>query len=197
MKYIEVKGIISFLGVAIDADTLLSRETNTLPVSLRGIETDKHRGFTRASDSRVKYCKKGTEIWNSRQISIVSYGELVEVAKAMGLPQIMPQWLGANICISGIPNLSSLPPSSRLFISGNSPVLYITEENLPCIHPGRLIRSYYPNKRGLEKLFPRAAMNKRGLLAVVERPGIFIKGEEVTAKIPILKPYETTRIIAD
>ncbi len=196
MKYIEVKGIISFLCVATNPDDLQSRETNILPAEFDGISADKHSGITRRSDSRVKFCKKGTEIWNSRQISVVSHEELHQISCEMGLPQIMPQWLGANICISGIPNLSSLPPSTRLISSHKTaPFLYVTEENLPCIHPGKLIQIYYPGIPNLEQLFPKVAMHKRGVVAVVEKPGIFIKGEEIIARIPIFKPY-TTEILA-
>ena len=46
-------------------------------------------------------------IRNDRQISIVSAEELALIAKELHVPEVKPEWLGANLLISGIPNLSA------------------------------------------------------------------------------------------
>lgn len=71
--------------------------------------------------AREPMYERGTEIFNRRQISIVSMEECDEIAEAMGIPNILPEWLGANIAISGFPSLTSLKEGSRIIFPSGAP----------------------------------------------------------------------------
>ena len=114
-------------------------------VTFAGLEGDRHAGLTHKSDSRTPYYRRGTEIRNVRQVSLISVEELQEIARRMDLPALEPEWLGANLLIQGIPDLTMIPPSSRLYFPDDT-VLVIDSENNPCIHPGKVIQSHFPER---------------------------------------------------
>ena len=149
---------------------------------LEGIIGDKHAGFTRASDSQTPEYQRGTLIRNNRQWSAVSPEELSLIAESMGIPFIDPAWLGANLALSGIPNLTELPKGTKLRFPEET-VLLIEGENMPCTGPGEVIASKYPEKGLKANSFPKAAFGKRGLIGVVERPGIIKLNDVVTVQI--------------
>ncbi|MEW5872952.1 MAG: DinB family protein [Chloroflexota bacterium] len=167
-----------------DPDSLVTARQPQVVVNFSGLEGDKHSGFTRPSDGRTPYYPRGTGIRNDRQVSIVSVEELEQVAAALGLPEILPEWLGANLLLSGIPNLTQLPTRTRLVFS-HGVVLSVTGENLPCTGPGKVLQDHY-NQDGLATQFPQAAIQRRGLVAVVEKPGILWPGEQVEIERPAL-----------
>ena len=164
-------------------DRLESDRWEQVRVTLEGFEGDKHAGLTRRSDARTPYFKRGTIIRNSRQVTLVSLEELAEIAAAMNLPLIEPEWLGANLLLSGLPNLTFLPPSTRLFFPQEA-VLVVEGENEPCRGPGNVIQNRYPDVPKLANKFPKAAVHKRGLLAWVERAGMIKTGDRVTIEVP-------------
>ena len=89
-------------------------------VNFEGFEGETHGGLTRASCSRtLRQYPRGTEIRNVRQITILSQEELTEIAEKMGIPALNPAWVGANLILSGIPDLTLLPPSSRLIFEND------------------------------------------------------------------------------
>jgi hypothetical protein len=63
-------------------------------------------------------------------------------------------------------------------------VLVIDSENNPCIHPGKVIQSHYPERAGLVELFVESARHLRGLVAWVERPGTISRADGVRFEIP-------------
>lgn len=151
-----------------------------------GMEGDCHGGITRKSDVRmVKQYKRNTEVRNSRQLSILSAEELAEVAQAMGIPAIKAEWVGANMVLRGIPDLTLLPPSTRLqFPSGA--MIVVDAENHPCRYPADIIAKHHPEqKRG----FVAAAMHKRGVVGWVEAEGVIRIGDTVTIWIPPQRLY--------
>jgi hypothetical protein len=82
--------------------------------------------------------------------------------------------------LSGIPDFTHVPPSSRL--QGPSGLtLTIDMENRPCVLPGREIEADAP---GHGKAFKAAAAGRRGVTAWVERPGAVALGEELRLFIP-------------
>ena len=129
--------------------------------------------------------ERGTEIRNTRQISILSSEELVQVANNMEIERVEPEWVGANLLLSGIPALSLLPPSTRL-IFDNGVSIVVDMENGPCKYPGEVIDEYFP---GYGKRFPKAAQHLRGITAWVEKEGIISSGELVSVHFPIQPPY--------
>lgn len=151
-------------------------------VTWEGFVGDKHFGLTRKAGSSQNSYPKGTEIRNVRQISIVSPEELKEVADAMQVPAIEPEWVGANLLISGVPDLTKLPPGSRLYFE-NGVGIVIDGENMPCVTAGGSLQEQYPDQEDLQTAFPKKAIGKRGLVGWVERPGILRKGESVTVRL--------------
>ena len=151
-----------------------------------GMEGDCHAGMTRKSDSRMlKQYKRNTEVRNSRQVSILSLEELAEVAERMGIPAVKPEWVGANMVIRGIPDLTLLPPSTRLqFPSGA--MIVVDAENHPCRYPADIIAKHHPEAR---KGFVSAAMHKRGVVGWVEAEGVVRKGDAITIWIPPQRLY--------
>lgn len=151
-----------------------------------GIENDCHGGFTRKSDSRMlKQFKRGTEVKNARQVSILSVEELKAIAEAMGIPQVKPEWVGANIVTSGIPDLTMLPPSTRLqFPSGAT--IAIDIENLPCRYPAAIIERHHPEA---VLGFVAAARHRRGVVGWIEAEGEIRTGDAVAVWIPPQRIY--------
>ncbi len=175
-------GKVCGIYISTQLDSLMSTRLPQVKVDFSGFEGDKHSGITRNSDSRTPYYPRGTEIRNDRQVSIVSSEELQRVAEALGIPEIQPEWLGANLLLSGIPNLTALFPSTRL-VFGSGAVLRVEQENLPCSGPGKVIQQQ-TGRDGVAGLFPQVALHKRGLVASVEKPGLIVEGDLVTAEQP-------------
>jgi hypothetical protein len=174
----ELTGKVEKILIAANPNSMASVSQKTVKVTFEGFEGDKHSGWTKPSDGRTKFYPRGTTIRNNRQISIISTEEMLEVAKELNIPALMPEWMGANLLIKGIPNLTSLKPNSRLLFT-DGPTLLITEENFPCMILTKEICSHITNRPDLEDNIVKAAMHKRGLVAVVEVPGEIKEGDEV------------------
>ncbi len=172
--------------VADRAAGLESETVERLEIDFDGIIGDAHHGATRASCLRVKtQYPVGTEIRNTRQISIVSREELDAIARAMQLDDLPPDWLGASLVLQGIPDLTLLPPSSRLVFDGGAS-LVVDMENAPCSLPARVIEARSPG-RGV--LFKPAARHQRGITAWVERPGSLEMGATCRLHTPPQRIY--------
>ena len=184
----SIIGRVRAVLVAPDPESIGSERRPEITLTLAGVEGDRHAGLTMRSGGRTPHYPRGTEIRNSRQVSLVSVEELAEVAATMRLPVILPDWLGANVLLEGIPSLSLLPPSTRLFFEGGA-VLAVEGENGPCTNAGAAIQAAYRDVDGLTQLFPKAAIHKRGVVAWVECPGAIAEGDSVRAEIPDLTPY--------
>lgn len=174
----KLTGTVRAVLVARQAHTTISERQDQVNVSLDGFEGDRHSGLMRPADSRTPFYKRGTPIRNTRQVSLVSEEELAQVAAELGLPELRPEWVGANLLVSGIPAFSLLPAITRLFFSGGA-VLLTTGENLPCSGMGRDLQKLFPDVPGLAEGFPRSALHRRGLVAVVEHPGLICQGDEI------------------
>ncbi len=179
---IEIEGKVEQVLIAPDPENLKSEACQQATVSFNGFEGDRHAGLTLQSGGRTPYYPRGTEIRNSRQVSIVSIEELIDISDAMNLPRILPEWLGANLCVSGIPRLTQVPPGTRLFFE-NGVTLVVEGENKPCLLAGKSIEEQYPDRGKLAQFFPKAAKGLRGLVAWVEKPGIIYTAEKFTAHI--------------
>lgn len=157
-----------------------------LDLTFAGIAGDCHGGLTRASDSRmVKQFERGTEVKNARQVSILSAEELAHIAEAMGIPEVKPEWVGANLVTTGIPELTMLPPSTRLqFPSGA--MIVVDMENLPCRYPAAIIEGHHPE---VALGFVAAARHKRGVVGWIEAEGPVGLGDAITVWIPPQRLY--------
>lgn len=184
---LSFEGSVETLLASPDRDTGLEKQTVAEAQFLfTGMVGDCHGGLTRKSDSRMlKQYKRGTEVRNSRQVSILSTEELTEVAERMGIPAVQPEWVGANMVIRGIPDLTLLPPSTRLkFPSGA--MIVVDAENHPCRYPADIIAKHHPEAR---KGFVAAAMHKRGVVGWVEAEGMIRTGDRITIWVPPQRIY--------
>jgi hypothetical protein len=171
-----------------DGHYLLSARVPEVRATLEGLEGDRHAGFTRRADARVPQYPRGTEIHNSRQVSLVAAEELAEIAAHMGVPVIEPEWIGANIVLRGVPNLSHLPPMTRIYFPETAAIA-LEGENHPCLFPGKAIQHAYPDRAGLGKQFPKAAHHLRGVVGWIERAGMIRAGDTVRIDVPEFVPY--------
>lgn len=147
-----------------------------------GFVGDKHYGLIRPAGSSQKPYPKGTEVRNVRQISIVSAEELAEVAVAMDLAAVEPAWVGANLMVSGVPELTKLPSGTRFYFESGVGIV-VEGENMPCTTAGGSLQTQFPDRDDITTAFPKKAIGKRGLVAWVERPGIIRKGESVLVRL--------------
>lgn len=183
----EITGRVAFLGLVRDrAASLRSEAVAEVEALWEGFRGEAHSGLTRPACSRVTaQYPKGTEIRNTRQVSILSAEELAEIARAMGLAVVRPEWLGANLVLAGIPELTTLPPAARLLFDGGAS-LVVDMENGPCRFPAREIEREHP---GHGARFRAAAAGRRGVTAWVERPGRVRLGAAVRLHVPPQRPY--------
>lgn len=176
-------GKITYLGRVPHRDKpeIVGLPFDTMDLTFSGFADEYHAGLTRPSCSRVTaQHPRGTEIRNVRQISIVSAEELATIAATMTLDSIDPAWLGASIVVSGIPDFSFIPPSSRLQ-SQSGVTLTVDMQNRPCVLPAKTINQTHPEKG---QAFPSAAKGKRGVTAWVEREGTLHLGDILTLHVP-------------
>ena len=191
MQYIgKINGTVEAVLLCDNPETLASARKESIQADLEGLVGDKHFGHTFPSNGRYPEYKRGTQIRNSRQVSILSAEEMRTVAEMIHIPMIEPEWLGANLLVSGIPALTLLPPASRLFFESGA-VLVVQGENDPCSGPGNLIQDKFPQQKGLSPAFIKAALHRRGIVAWVERAGEIRAGTTVSAQIPEQFVYPT------
>ncbi|MEQ6248647.1 MOSC domain-containing protein [Sulfitobacter sp. HNIBRBA3233] len=173
---------ITWLGLVADrAAGLRAAPRDTLTLDFAGAVGEDHGGLTRPSCSRVtSQHPRGTEIANVRQLCVMSAEEIAEIAAAMGLDTLDPSYMGASIVLEGLPDLTHLPPSSRLQAPDGA-TLVVDMENRPCQLPAREIETDMP---GLGKGFKAAARGRRGVTCWVERPGHLAVGTTVRLHIP-------------
>ncbi|MBB5752971.1 MOSC domain-containing protein [Prosthecomicrobium pneumaticum] len=156
-----------------------TRGVEAITLTYGGVAGDLHAGLTRPSGAREPWYRRGTEMKNDRQVSIVDAGELAEAAALMEIDAIRPEWIGANLVLSGIPDLTWLPPRTRLLFEGGATIV-IDGHNGPCRQAGAAIARHYPGREGLDLAFPKAARHRRGLVGWVEREGRVAAGETLT-----------------
>lgn len=170
---------------AAPSDHFQTRSVEALRLGFDGIDGDFHAGATRRSGGREPWYPRGTEMRNERQLSIVAADELAVVARRMGLAEIRPEWIGANLLIEGVPHLSMLPAGTLMFFMGGV-TLKVDAQNGPCRIAGRSIAEHAGmadvEAGALE--FPKAAKRLRGVVAWVEKPGIILAGEEISLRLP-------------
>lgn len=169
-------------------DDLSKDERPTIQVELDGVVEDRHRAFERSAWHGDKQ-PEGTTRRNERQWSAVSVEELAEIGDAMDLAeQLTAASVGANLCLSGIGELSRLPKGTLLkFPSGAE--LAVEEYNPPCHDMGKQLAARHTTRSGeplSSTAFSKAAKLKRGVVGVVEVAGTISAGDAVTVEL-----YET------
>lgn len=190
-------GRVIWLGVAGPGEQTTTAATDIKVFVGLGIQGDRHAG-SRIADVRdtamTNFGLKGAEVPNMRHFSAVSVEELAEIQTEMGLSSRIPfGCLGENLVIEGIPNLTQLPPGTLLFFQKDEKttrhaVLAVWAENMPCHIPGEVIGRRFSNQH-LVKLFPGAALHRRGVVGFVFCSGKISVGDIITACIPPQQLY--------
>lgn len=187
-------GQIVFLGRVASGAGLASVAVDRLVLDFTGPQGEAHAGLTRPSCSRVTgQHPKGTLIANVRQLTMLSEEELAQTALAMDLPRIAPEWVGASIVLRGLPDLTHLPPSSRLQ-GPDGVTLVVDMENRACVLPGKVIEAIHP---GAGPRYKPAAQGRRGVTLWVERPGVLTRGEVLRLHVPGQRGWRPDALAAD
>ncbi|MEO1238091.1 MAG: sulfurase, partial [Pseudomonadota bacterium] len=178
----HMEGQLVWIGQTRDRSvTLRSDPVETAELTFSGMVGEDHGQETRLSCGRVTALyPRGTEIRNTRQVSIVAEDDLAAIAANMGIRALHPADIGASLVVRGIPDFSFLTPSSRLQFPSGATVT-VDLENRPCHLPAPLIDASHP---GTGRHFKEAAMGRRGITAWVERPGPITLGDAVTLFVP-------------
>ena len=163
-------------------DDLSKQQLPSIQAELDGIVGDRHRSYIRKTWAGDKQ-PKGTVRRNERQWSAVSVEELADIQKDMGLENpLTAASLGANLCLSGVPELSRLPKGTLLkFPSGAE--LMVEEYNPPCREMGQKLAALHAAHSGeplSSTAFSKAAKLSRGVVGVIEVAGTINEGDEVT-----------------
>jgi hypothetical protein len=93
-----------------DGGDFVSRSIASLALTFAGVPGHRHEGRTRPSDARTPWHPRGTPIANTRQVSIVSVEECALLAEALGLTNLDPALLGANVVLDGLDGLTRPAP---------------------------------------------------------------------------------------
>lgn len=188
LKPTDYFGEITWIGAVMDRDqSLRSQSMSEAMLDWDGIAGEAHGGINRPSCSRVAALyTRGTDIRNTRQLTILSQEELARVAEKMGVDQFNPAWAGASLILKGIPDFTHLPPSSRLQAASGA-TLVIDMENRPCNLPVPVIEEDAPGKG---RAFRTASNGHRGVTAWVERPGKITLGEPMRLFVPDQRAWD-------
>jgi MOSC domain-containing protein YiiM len=165
-----------------EVDSLSKASCDSIRVELDGIVGDRHRGFTRETWESGDKQPAGVVRRNERHWTAVSVEELADIAAQMDLQEpITPTFLGANLCLQGVPGLSKLPRGTLLkFPSGV--VLMVEEYNPPCSDMGAKLAQTHTTESGAaiaDTAFSQAAKFLRGVVGIVEVAGGICPGDEV------------------
>ena len=185
----KIKGRVAAVLMAEGRD-FVSTPVDQLPVTFEGIAGDFHAGISRPSGGREPWYPRGTIMRNERQVSILSSEELAEIAAGLRIEKLEPGWIGANLVLEGIPDLSFLPSRTQLFFEGGV-TLRVDGYNAPCrLAGGSIARHLGLDTKGRDYMdsdmalaFKDAAHMKRGVVAWVEKEGVIRPDEKVTARI--------------
>lgn len=188
MSWVKSKecGVVEGLYTTPKTESFLTEFRSELKFEINGIPGDRHSGIERLSGGREKkQYPKGTTIRNNRQWSAMSTDEIADIAEAMNLPEVKPEWVGSNLLIGGLPDFSHCPPMSLLKIfhqNVEGPVLVVFGQNKPCLHPHKLMEAETGSK--IDFPFTKAAADCRGLIGWVEKAGMAHVGDQVELWLP-------------
>ena len=168
-----------YLGVA--GESLVKQPRTSLQAELDGFVQDRHGSFERESWGVGDKQPAGVIRRNERQWSAVSLEELADITREMNLTEpVSAASIGANLCISGVPNLSQLPKGS-IFKFPSAAELMVEEYNPPCKVVSKKIASLHTTISGeplKENAFSEAAKFSRGLVGVIEVAGEINEGDQ-------------------
>ena len=187
----KIIGKIDSLFLGVMGEELIKRSVKQLEFHLDGIIGDRHAGFERVTWEGDDKQVANTLRRNERQWSAVSSEELDEISEKMNLRVPLNAGdIGANFCVSGANNFSKLPKGT-IFKFDSGVELIVEEYNPPCLGMSKNLAQKILDKNGNvldETLFLQVAKYLRGLVGVVEVPGIIHKNDEF-----LIIPYTSPR----
>lgn len=184
------------ISVFLGAPGVLSKaEQAELEFALDGIVGDRHRGLSRRAWDLTDKQPGGTERRNERQWSAVAQEDLNRVSETLSLGTPLTAGdVAVNLTIADVPTFSRLPRGTTLTFEGGV-VLMVEEYNPPCSRMSHYIAEGHKASTG-KKLgdsdFIEAAKFCRGLVGVVEVPGLVSVGEHVTVAAEMLPKWLRT-----
>lgn len=183
-KYI---GKITWLGgVRTTQGPLWAEPVTEVFAGFGGMAGEVHEGMTVPACGRMPdQHPKGTPVRNTRQFSVLSAEDMALISAGMGVADLSPSLIGASIVIRGIPDFSYIPPGSRLQAASGA-TLVVNLNNRPCTYPAKAIEAVHP---GHGARFKPAAVGRRGIVAWVEREGMFRLGDDIRLHIPDQRPW--------
>ncbi len=185
----KLAGRLAGVYTADGGDGFVTARADELDLTLEGIPGDVHAGWSRKSGSREPWYQRGTIIRSRRQLSILSPPELAAIAAGLGVAEMRAEWLGGNLVVEGVPQLTFLPAGTRLHFDGGA-VILVEHMNRPCRHAGAIVARAYPDRTGLDLAFVPVAKRLRGVLASVEHAGRIRPGEAIQIVVPEQWIYE-------
>lgn len=150
-----------------------------LTFTFAGVTGDGHAGMTRPAGVREPGFKRGTEIANLRQVSLVSVEELADIAERMGIAGIDPGWVAANVAIEGAGPITQFPSGTIIRFLPSGASIYVTELNSPCSLAAKMIGKAGGFDKDQTSQFVRHAMGRRGLVGIVYAEGVVSVGDGV------------------
>ena len=177
----KIIGKIDSLFLGVIEEELIKRSVKQLEFRLDGVIGDRHAGFERVTWEGDDKQVANTLRRNERQWSAVSSEELDEISEKMNLRVPLNAGdIGANFCVSGANNFSKLPKGT-IFKFDSGVELIVEEYNPPCLGMSKNLAQKILDKNGNvldETLFLQVAKYLRGLVGVVEVPGMIHKNDE-------------------
>ncbi|OGM74977.1 hypothetical protein A2382_04605 [Candidatus Woesebacteria bacterium RIFOXYB1_FULL_38_16] len=170
-----------YLGIE---GTHVSRRVEKLVCNLDGILGDRHKSISKLAGAQEKHIvEKYRPVANFRQITLVSQEEIDVMVQILGIPTLYPEDLSANIVLCNIAEFTQLPPVYYLVFSNlrheTHAVLRMMGENRPCVVAGENMENRYPDQKGIKSRFVKAALGRRGQVAIVYAEGVIRVGDIV------------------
>ena len=178
-----------FLG---DTGTLSKAAQRSLEFAFDGIVGDRHRGLTRKAWEQTDKQPGGTERRNERQWSAVAQEDLDQASQVLSLTKPLSAGdVAVNLSIAGVPEFSRLPRGTTLSFEGGV-VLMVEEPPPPCRPPPPSAAARHDPTPGVPRPaadFIEASKFSRGLVGVVEVPGVVSVGEGVSVAPEVLPKW--------
>ena len=175
--------------------TLGKCSESRLEFAFDGVVGDRHRGLTRKTWELTDKQPSGTERRNERQWSAVAQEDLDQASQVLSLAHPLSAGdVAVNLSILGIPDFSRLPRGTTLTFE-KGVVLMVEEYNPPCSRMARYISEGHETTHGGvlgETDFIEASKFSRGLVGVVEVPGVVSVGEGVSVTPEVLPKWLRT-----
>ena len=187
----SLQGTVASLFLGADG-TLSKSAQRSLEFAFDGIVGDRHRGLTREAWEQTDKQPGGTERRNERQWSAVAQEDLDQVSQVLSLAKPLSAGdVAVNLSISGIQDFSRLPRGTIFNFEGGV-VLMVEEYNPPCKPMSRYVSEGHETSIGVplgEADFIEASKFSRGLVGVVEVPGVVSVGEGVSVAPEVLPKW--------